>query len=598
MTGDTSEAVMRRIGQMSSGAGLGLPWFRAVLDSLDEGVVIYDARGRVLEMNSAAQQIHRLESSDEAGLPGFIDACEVCDMTGDLLPVEKQPLGRVLAGETIFDWPVCDFNFIRVNEAYAGIEGKVPREFRGKNHFDLYPDPENHALFRQVVETKQPYRVLSRPFTYPRNPERGVTYWDWQLTPLLDPSGEVKFLVLNLQDVTRRQAALKNLEEQTRQLRSLAHQLSEAEERERQRLAEILHDDLQQSLAATKLHLGIIAQSVQHDPGAEALMGKLHACIDDAIAKSRSLSHELSPLTLRHRGLLEALVLLADQMKKNHRLTVEVSTDDAAEPKEASVGIFLFRAAQELLFNVVKHARTQSAHLKIAREGKNITLTVSDRGKGFDPEKLRFADDEDPGFGLLNIRERSQWLGGTMFIESRPGRGSRFTLVVPDGDSGASEISSDAEGPALSAGSRQAPSGKEEVKKTPCRKVRVLLVDDHKVMREGLAFLLSRCPDIEVVGQAGNGRKGIEEASRLRPDVVLMDISMPVMNGLEATAQIKSLWPETKVIILSMYGQAQMEQASVEAGADLFLSKTGSLDELVSAICSFNSTRLPSCSAS
>lgn len=708
MTGNRLKAIPQRVGNLSADAELDFSQFKAILDSLVEGVIIFDAQGGILQMNSAAMRLHDMKSSDEIRwcLPEFMDICELYDMSGDLLPPERWPLRRVVDGETILEWegrlrnkrtkndrilfysgmPVKDtnekiilavltirditqrnriegelqqlneqleekvirrteelantvtvlqgevarrklavqklrerqrtldgffrhtitplafmdrdFNFIRVNDAYAGIEGRPPRDFRGINHFNLYPDPENHMIFSRVVQTKQPYRALSKPFTYACNPEQGESYWDWQLTPLMDKSGEVRFLVLNLQDVTKRQAALKNLEEQTRQLRSLAHQLSEAEERERQRLAEILHDDLQQSLAATKLHLGIIAESVRGDPGAEILMGKLHSCIDDAIAKSRSLSHELSPLTLRHRGLLEALYLMADQMKKNHRLTVDLSIHETAEPKESSVGIFLFRAAQELLFNVVKHARTRSAHLKITRQKKNIMLIVSDRGKGFDPEKLRFADDKDPGFGLLNIRERSQWLGGKMVIESAPGCGSRFTLIVPDGVSDSGEISAGTESLTISDYDREAPMPEKKDAKEPLRrKVRVLLVDDHKVMREGLAFLLSRCPDIEVVGQAGNGRKGIEEVSRLHPDVVLMDISMPVMDGLEATAQIKSMWPETKVIILSMYGETQMSQRSVEAGADLFLSKAGSLDELVSAICSFHIERMPLFSA-
>ena len=147
-----------------------------------------------------------------------------------------------------------DFNFVRVNAAYARADAKDPEYFPGKNHFTLYPHEGNRAIFEHVVRTKQPYFAYAKPFTYPDAPQR-VTYWDWQLTPLLDERGEVQFLVLNLEDVTERQKAFQELEHRARQLQKLTLELSQAEDRERKRLAEILHDDLQQQLAAAKFHV-------------------------------------------------------------------------------------------------------------------------------------------------------------------------------------------------------------------------------------------------------------------------------------------------------------------------------------------------------
>jgi len=146
------------------------------------------------------------------------------------------------------------FNFVRVNEAYAKAGQKTPEYFVGRNHFELYPHEENQAIFEEVVRTKQPYRAYAKPFVYPDDPQR-VTFWNWQVTPLLDPSGDVQFLVLNLQDVTEQQKAYHELDHRTRQLQHLTLELSQAEDRERKRLAEILHDDLQQILAAAKFHL-------------------------------------------------------------------------------------------------------------------------------------------------------------------------------------------------------------------------------------------------------------------------------------------------------------------------------------------------------
>lgn len=97
-----------------------------------------------------------------------------------------------------------DFNFWWVNRAYAEADGQPPEFFVGKNHFDLFPDEENERIFRRVVETGEPYVAYEKPFVYARNPERGVTFWDWSIQPVLKDDGTVGGLVLGLVDVTRR----------------------------------------------------------------------------------------------------------------------------------------------------------------------------------------------------------------------------------------------------------------------------------------------------------------------------------------------------------------------------------------------------------
>lgn len=115
-------------------------------------------------------------------------------------------------------------------------------------------------------------------------------------------------------------------------------------------------------------------------------------------------------------------------------------------------------------------------------------------------------------------------------------------------------------------------------------KIRVLVVDDHKIVREGLASILSEQPDIEVVGQAGNGREAVESAARLDPHVIIMDVSMPLMNGDEATRQIKSMNPEIRVVALSMFEDNEMIQKMFRAGAESYVLKTAPSETLLSAI--------------
>lgn len=114
--------------------------------------------------------------------------------------------------------------------------------------------------------------------------------------------------------------------------------------------------------------------------------------------------------------------------------------------------------------------------------------------------------------------------------------------------------------------------------------VRVLLVDDHVVVRQGLRSLLAGRADIAVVGEAGDGREAILLARRLRPDVVLMDVVMPGLNGIEAAARIHHELPETRIIMLSGYSDTEQVVGAIRAGAAGYLRKAADIDELVLAI--------------
>ncbi len=114
-----------------------------------------------------------------------------------------------------------DFNFIRVNQAYADACGYLPEFFPGKNHFDLYPHAENEAIFRKVVKTGEPFHIVAKPFEFPDQPKRGVTYWDWSLLPLMGTEGKVSGLIFCLVDVTERRKAELELQESKERFRVL-----------------------------------------------------------------------------------------------------------------------------------------------------------------------------------------------------------------------------------------------------------------------------------------------------------------------------------------------------------------------------------------
>ena len=116
------------------------------------------------------------------------------------------------------------------------------------------------------------------------------------------------------------------------------------------------------------------------------------------------------------------------------------------------------------------------------------------------------------------------------------------------------------------------------------KKIRVLIVDDHALVREGIRALLALVADIEVVGEAANGKEALEQVERLTPDIVLMDLAMPIMGGLEATRRIRKEFPGVKVVALTQYDDSEYVIPVIEAGARGFVTKMGAFSELASAI--------------
>jgi PAS domain S-box-containing protein len=360
----------------------------------------------------------------------------------------------------------------------------------------------------------------------------------------------------------------------SRQLQALAVELIAAEEQERRRIAHLLHDDLQQMLAAAKMQLQSVADNLPN----EMLLQNVCQILDDSIAKTRRLSHELSPAVLHHSGLVAGLKWLSGQMKEQFGLIIDIKKNTDMVLESTPLKVFLFRAVQELLFNIVKHAGVKSACIDLSTSNGFFAISVSDIGQGFDPEKMDKGGSRI-GLGLLTIQERADYIGANLTIDSAPGKGSRFTLKVPlrmvDLDEALHlncAIPPKNSPPALLTNPIVAGS------------TRVLFVDDHQVMRQGLIKLIAGQPDVQVIGEAANGQEAIEQARYLKPDVVVMDINMPQINGIEATRIIKSEMPGIRVIGLSMHEDDNNRQIMLEAGAESFVSKTASPAELLMAI--------------
>jgi two-component system response regulator NreC len=121
-----------------------------------------------------------------------------------------------------------------------------------------------------------------------------------------------------------------------------------------------------------------------------------------------------------------------------------------------------------------------------------------------------------------------------------------------------------------------------------CNKITVLVCDDHELFREGVKSILNSQPDIEVIGEASDGRRGVEEAIRLEPDIVLMDISMPVLKGFDAVRRIRKARPNVKVLILTVYDDEDLVGRCLDAGASGYVLKDSPPPQLVYAVQTVN----------
>jgi PAS domain S-box-containing protein len=360
-------------------------------------------------------------------------------------------------------------------------------------------------------------------------------------------------------------------------LQKLTLELTLAEQRERQRLAMVLHDGLQQILVGSKIQLAFVERSQDMHQAIE----QVSELIDEAIETSRSLSAELSPPILLQGDLVLAFEWLVRWMHRKYGLNIRLTAREKIRPLSEEIMLLLFQSLRELLFNIVKHAGVKNASVEVADRDGRIIMTVADRGRGFDPAQLRAEGGKSGGIGLFGIGERLSYLGGHMDTFSAPGKGSCFTMTIPHAilltESGPAERAQDPKSPAaVSTPHPPQPEGK--------RRIRVLLADDHIVMRQGLSRLLRGEPDMEVIGEASDGQAAVGLIRELQPDVVLMDINMPGMDGIEAARIVHREYPHIPIIGLSMFQEHEQAEAMRRAGAVHYIAKSGPSDSVVSAI--------------
>jgi signal transduction histidine kinase len=222
----------------------------------------------------------------------------------------------------------------------------------------------------------------------------------------------------------------RNIHLYQKQLRRLASQLSLAEARERREIAADLHDRIGQALAFVSQKLNILRGNSIFS-GREKDFSEILSILEQTIRYTRNLTVEISPPVLYDLGLAAAIDWLVE--RATQRYEFEVTLNQVGRPREISedIKVFLFKAIQELLNNVAKHAEADRVDISVGWRATELEVVVRDNGRGFDAIGVERRLTEGNCFGLFNIRERLSYIGGALTVNSAPGEGTRISLIAP-----------------------------------------------------------------------------------------------------------------------------------------------------------------------
>lgn len=338
------------------------------------------------------------------------------------------------AGPQLVAFLDTDLRFVRVNRAYAAADGKTPEDFPGVRHFDLYPHAENEVLFRRVLATGEPHRVEAKPFEYAHAPERGVTHWDWTLTPVKAEDGAVTGVVLALSDVTARVRAIEAAQESeahlTRALAAKEQAVTDARRAMAQReamIAELDHRVKNTLASVAAIAEQTLARAHTLEAFRETFLGRVRslARTHEALAASRWAGVSLSQVV---RTVLEPLSGAPLRLE-------EGSVDLELRP---AVVTPLSLALHELATNAVKHGALASiegrvrvrSRLEAGRLVLDWTEHAAAGGSAPRPTGTGARDGAAGGLGLVLVRgliERE--LGGTLDLEARS-EGRRYVITL------------------------------------------------------------------------------------------------------------------------------------------------------------------------
>ena len=371
----------------------------------------------ITERKNAQEEIEAERKKLADIIDGMVDGVTIIDMSGKIITINKSTVQQ---------------------------HGYTAEEVIGKTPAEIFVDerdiPKFHDAMKRLIGGEE-----IRGHEYLAKRKDGTTFpVGVNLSPLNDIGGKTVAIIAVHRDITDRKRAEQTLQRahdelevrvkrrtaELARVRSLASELSLAEEHTRRRMATDIHDHVSQKLAISKMKLESLAELVRSSKVAKALQ-EISDLVAQTIKSTRSLTFELSPPVLYELGFEAALEWLTKQARQQHGLSTEFTDDGQAKSLDDDVCILLFQAVRELLVNVVKHSKAKNVAVSTRRSGSEVQVSVEDDGVGFDTSVASSANHSTSGFGLFSIHERLGHIGGHLDIASKPGQGTRINLVAP-----------------------------------------------------------------------------------------------------------------------------------------------------------------------
>ena len=402
----------------------------------------------------------------------------------------------------------------------------------------------------------------------------------FRLTPV--KNGDLQNICVVATELTELVEANEALRSSEEALRQLSGRLLQLQDEERRRVARDLHDITGQKLALQSMALSRLLNqdAPKLDAESERTLSECVTLNKEISEEIRTLSYVLHPPLLDELGLASAAKWYAQgfEQRTGIHIDVDVSADFLRLPPD--VEVTLFRIIQESLTNVHRYSGSPTASVHVKASFSDIKLQIRDSGRGMKPESPKPLHGAEAvlGVGIQGMKERMRQLGGKLEITSQPNHGTIVTATLPLANV---RVSAPPEATIRAAASSAETLREQTADTGEIARKRVLVVDDHELLRRGVCTMLMNEPSLEICGEAADGQEAVTKAAALHPDLVIIDINMPGLNGLAVIRQITRILPQTKILVFTVHDSDQMIEDTRAAGAHGCLSKNKAGQDLL-----------------
>jgi PAS domain S-box-containing protein len=334
--------------------------------------------------------------------------------------------------------------------------------------------------------------------------------------------------------------------------RSLSSRLANAQEEERTRIASLLHDAIGGQLIVIQKNTELLRALLPAEEAADPYLAANLELLQHTHQQVRHLAMDLNSKTLSELGLIPAARQHVDRLCASTGLPISLHFTGHARRLPLDIERLAFRALQETLNNALRHADATEISAQLHLGHKSLRLTVQDNGRGFDEGVWHHGT----SLGLPYLRQQVEQLDGDLFVDSAPGSGTVIALRLP----------------------------LRAAVENGTHRTRVLVVDDHEIMRQGLRQILAASDDLVCVGEAGDGHEALRQIEAYQPDLIVMDVKLPGGSGIETTRQLTKRHVHARVIIYTYHDDETYLEQALQAGAKGYLLKSDPNQLLLTAL--------------